>query len=184
MIGDGSSIQVKGNEFYGHAPHFLSTAMIIPLGFLHRNGKKRLGSQAAFSISHVLKSALLVLEGAAFRTALRGNIPTAAAYANILSLAAIVTVMSTALHFALNVRLNRGVVTHGVLSRTGLALLIRGTASLAALLSGRSVHLNAHQTALVVLKMLTAGHLTFQTVHTRHLVFAKFLKSVAPLSKQ
>ena len=114
---------------------------------------------------------LLALEGAALGAALGGDIPAAAGHADVLRVAAVVAVVGTALYFAVDFRLHRGVLAHGVLAGAGAALLIGGAAGLAALLGGGAVHLNAHQAALVVLKMLAAVHLTFQTVHTRHLVF-------------
>jgi len=72
---------------------------------------------------------------------------------------------------AADIRLHSGVLAHGVLGGASAALLEGGAAGLAAVLGGRAIHLNAHQAALVVLVVLAALHLTFQTVHTRHLVF-------------
>ena len=72
---------------------------------------------------------------------------------------------------AADVRLHSGVLAHGVLGGASAALLEGGAAGLAAVLGSRAIHLNAHQAALVVLVVLAALHLTFQTVHTRHLVF-------------
>lgn len=120
---------------------------------------------------------LLVLEGAAFSTALGSHIPTAAAYADVLCLAVIVTVVGAALDTTLNLRLYAGILLHGVLARSLTPLFKRSAAGLAAFPSRGSVYLDPRQTALVVLIMLATGHLTFQSVHTRHLVFTDFCKT-------
>ena len=46
----------------------------------------------------------------------------------------------------------------------------RSAAGLAGFLGGRAVHLDPGKAAVVVLIVLAICHLTFQTVHTRHLV--------------
>jgi hypothetical protein len=127
---------------------------------------------------------LLVLEGTALGTALGGNVATAATHADILSLAAFMLVVSAALHLALDISIHGRILTHGVLTAAGTPLLIGSAAGLTALMSGRAIHLDARQAALVVLKMLTALHLTFQTIHTRHLVFGVISRSApAPRGK-
>lgn len=126
---------------------------------------------------------LLILEGTAFGAALGGNVSTAAAHAHALSLTTVIGVVATALHPALDFRFYGRILSRSVLGTAGPALFIRSAASLAALTGGRSIHLDTGQTALVVLKMLTALHLTFQTVHIRHLVFEKIRKAPRRFTK-
>lgn len=156
-------------------------ANIIPQHSPTAKEKPDKTGKAAWEIpppSRFCLAVLLVLEGAAFGAALGRNVAAAAAHADVLSLAAFVLVVSAALHLALDIGIHGRILAHGVLTGARTPLLIGSAAGLAALMSGRTIHLDARQAALVVLKMLTALHLTFQTIHTRHLVFGVISRSV------